>query len=139
MVPRSQITDKAREYVGIPFKHQGRTQSGVDCVGLIICVAHDLQLSGYDFKCYSRLPNIKILQRELRNQMIKKDVQDMLEGDVVSISFPSYPCHLAIYTGKNLIHALSSRGKVVEHRLDPTWYLKIRECYEFYGVEQWPS
>jgi cell wall-associated NlpC family hydrolase len=38
------IADAARKYVGAPVVEGGRSREGIDCVGLVLGVAHDLGL-----------------------------------------------------------------------------------------------
>ena len=57
MIP-SRVIDEARGWVGVPFRHQGRDYSGIDCVGLPIVVGQSLGLfdQRLDIANYGRLP-----------------------------------------------------------------------------------
>jgi len=132
------VVNQARGYLGVPFVHQGRSDKGLDCVGLVVRVAHDLGLSKYDFKEYKSTPNSHTFMEVCRacEDWSRIPITEMKPGDILTISFTSSPCHLAIVApGFNIIHALSLRGKVCEHRLSAGWRKKIRECYRFKGVE----
>ena len=65
----SDIVDQARGYLGTPFLHQGRTRHGLDCVGLVIRVAHDLGLSDYDIDHYARAPSGRMMARVLAGEL----------------------------------------------------------------------
>jgi cell wall-associated NlpC family hydrolase len=54
MPGRTDIVAAARTYLGVPWRHQGRTRAGLDCAGLIVMVARDLALSDYDSTAYGR-------------------------------------------------------------------------------------
>ena len=55
MATRDRIIQTALDYLDTPYHHQGRVKGvGVDCAGLVICVARDLGLSDYDLDGYSR-------------------------------------------------------------------------------------
>lgn len=41
---RAAIITAARAQLGTPFRHQGRSAQGVDCVGLLICIGRALDL-----------------------------------------------------------------------------------------------
>lgn len=134
---KRQIIRTARHYVGVPFKHQGRTGDGLDCIGLIIRVAHDLGLSTADFKAYTREPNARVFFDNLAHHLTRKPGEPE-PGDVIAFALPKYPCHVAIYTDLGtIIHALSKRGSVVEHTLSEDWRRRIRSVWEMPGVELW--
>jgi cell wall-associated NlpC family hydrolase len=50
------ITEKdiINKYLGIPYKHRGRTLEGLDCYGLIISVYKDLGFELFDLEDYER-------------------------------------------------------------------------------------
>ena len=48
------IVAEARTWLGVLWRHQGRTRAGIDCVGLLVCVARALGLSDYDSTGYGR-------------------------------------------------------------------------------------
>jgi hypothetical protein len=56
LIVKAQVVSAAREWIGVPFRHQGRTRDGVDCAGVVIKVAHALGLSSFDATGYRRLP-----------------------------------------------------------------------------------
>ena len=139
MTTRKQIIKTARQYVGTPFQHLGRTERGLDCVGLIVRVAHDLGLSTFDFDAYSREPDARVFSDVLRGC---KDIRRVVPldaaqpGDIVTIALPSYPCHLAFLSEDSyLIHAFRGYDKVCEHGLNASWKRRIRECYSFRGIK----
>ena len=51
-VTGEQVASASRKYLGAPFKLHGRDERGIDCVGLVVCVAKqfglDIDLTGYD-------------------------------------------------------------------------------------------
>jgi len=136
---RRQIIRTARGYVGTSFVHQGRTATGLDCIGLIVRVAWDMGLSDKDFLAYTRTPNARVFLENLPKYLTKKSFP-YAPGDILLLSLPLYPCHLAIYTDiGTVIHALSKRGSVVEHTLSDDWKARVRSAWEFPGVESWHS
>ena len=48
MVTRTDIVAAARGWLGVPWRHQGRSRAGVDCVGLVVVVCRSLGLSDHD-------------------------------------------------------------------------------------------
>lgn len=134
---RAIILERAREYLGTPFLHEGRCKGvGVDCAGLAICVARELGLSSFDIKGYSRQPNPIEFRRHLREQMVEKAFAEAAPGDVVSFAFVKEQ-HIGIVSALEpftLIHAWESAGQVVEHVVDRIWRARVRGCFAFPGV-----
>lgn len=125
----------ARAYLGVRFRHQGRSKSGLDCAGLVICVAHDLGISDVDFTAYGHDPDGRTLHTLLAKHMDELPPGDMHVGDVVFMAFQAYPQHLGILAdgGRpfSLIHAFAPARKVIEHRLDDEWMGRIRNVYSY--------
>jgi cell wall-associated NlpC family hydrolase len=107
--------------------------AGIDCVGLVIKVAHDLGLSDFDETGYGRLPEGKRLLSGLNAHMDR--VKDYQMGDVLLMRFQTDPQHLAIVTDVGIIHALTQGRKVLEHSLDDIWRARIIAAYSFRGLE----
>lgn len=148
MATRAEIIAAARKYSGTKFVHQGRSLKGLDCVGLILCVAEDLQLFctsgkpllGADYFNYGHEPAGHYVFEKCCERLIRKPVTDMKAGDVVVMRVPLTPTHVGILTEVHgqlgLMHAYSARGieKVVEHGLDIQWRRRIVAAFEFPGT-----
>jgi len=119
----------AREYLGTPFHHQGRQKNrGLDCAGLIECVARDLGYSVPVHDGYARTPYNGLFEQRLSEYMIS-DVEKQ-PGCVILIKFMGMdPSHTAIYTGKTIIHAYESAGRCVEHAYDKKWQRMTVRAY----------
>lgn len=139
MPSRADVISKAREYVGTPFQHLARVNGrGIDCVGLLLCVADDLGIkdtSGApllrgDYPDYSHQPVGTFVQDECRRRLTSKSISDLKPGDVVTLRVPTDPCHVAIISERGghlyMVHAYSAgEQKCVEHVLSPQWRRRI--------------
>jgi cell wall-associated NlpC family hydrolase len=132
MTTRQQIVDEARAYIGCRWHHQGRSRAGVDCVGLVIRVAHGLGLSAFDIADYSRQPDPTMMRSLLAQHM--EPVGQPQIGDVLLMKFEREPQHVAIVTNQGIIHAYAQARRVVEHRLDSLWKSRIVGAYQFKGI-----
>lgn len=133
-----QIVEEAKTWVGVPFRHLGRNRRGVDCIGLVICVAHELNLSDFDTKQYARRPNLKEFITGFKTHMDRVDLKNAGHGHVLLTREIRFPAHCGILevdpTGQKwLIHAYQAFGKVVReslhahHDRPPLFAFKYRE------------
>lgn len=125
-----QVIEKAREYIGTPFHHQGRQKGvGIDCAGLVWCVARDLGIPLTDRQGYGRTPYRGLLQQALDSELER--IEKPEPGCVLLMKFAHEPSHVAICTGKTLIHAYERVGQCIEHDYDKTWQRLTVAAYRF--------
>lgn len=131
------IVAAAREAIGTPFRHQGRTiGKALDCAGLIIHVAQSVNVDYSDVAGYSKNPSDGILESALDSQpcLVRVDIQDRQAGDILLMRFSGDPQHLAICAGETIIHSYANVGRVCEHRLADVWVSRIVRVYRFTEV-----
>lgn len=131
----SEVIQAARKYLGVPFKHRGRTDRGIDCAGLVWCAYRDLGVIKPDLKRYGREPYRDGLTRCLveafgepvwqgeRGQVVPRDLLQV--GDVALIRFEIHPHHIVLIgderlRGLSFLHADATPGvrRVVEHGIE---------------------
>jgi cell wall-associated NlpC family hydrolase len=135
---RADVVAAARAYLGVPWIHQGRSRAGLDCGGLIVCVAHDLGLwADFDVSGYGREPDGAMLRQHLERQATR--VLEHALGDILLLRFVRLPQHLAICTELGIIHTYAQVGAVVEHRLDAIWRARIVNAYAYPGLAPAPA
>jgi hypothetical protein len=118
---RDSIVAAARGWMGTPFRHQGRNDRGIDCVGLVILTGKDVGAVDVDFdnKNYPRRsPHSDDFLQYFRDALIEKKKQDFKPGDIVVLKEPIFPCHCGIIGERHgeltLIHAYAPYKKVTE-------------------------
>jgi NlpC/P60 family putative phage cell wall peptidase len=133
---RADIISEAKTWIGTPFKHQGRIKGvGVDCAGLVIGIAHVLQISTFDCTTYSHMPDGVTLRRLLGQHLRPKFVSGVHPGDILLLRFDAEPQHLAILSDHGIIHAYAQVRRCCEHRLDAVWRSRIVSAYVYPGIE----
>ena len=125
----------ARGYLGVRFRHQGRSERGVDCAGMVVVSLWAVGRGLADAEAYGREP----LNQGLREMLVENfgepvPKDEMRPGDVALMRFRGEPSHVGIVTeyphgGLALIHAFAQVKKVVEHRLDTEWLDNIVEVF----------
>ena len=125
---------EARSYIGVPWRHRGRSRFGIDCIGLIVNSMAAGGIVMRDRRDYGREPWRDGLQREMIEHF-GGPVTDLQAGYVVLMRFEDHPepGHVGIigdyaHGGLSLIHSYS-RVAVCEHRLDDAWRARIIEGY----------
>jgi NlpC/P60 family putative phage cell wall peptidase len=136
MGDRDRLVAVARQWLGTPFRHQGRQPGrGLDCVGLVVCAARHCGLADYDVTDYPRLPQGDALAGHLRAAgLVAVDPRAALPGDVLLMRFTREAQHVALVTDGGILHAHEQVGRVVEHRLDESWRRRIVAVYRFAEV-----
>lgn len=132
------VVRAARAYVGRPWRHQARGESGaVDCLGLLVCVARDLGIPHEDGRAYPRRPDGVTFMAELRRQLVRVRKRDARPGDVVAMlaSEHASPGHLGILTEGGMIEASALRRKVVERAMDEDTWRSVVGVFRLPGVE----
>ena len=125
----------ARSMIGTKWRHLGRSERGVDCLGLVVV---SLKASDYTIKYerkYGREPWKDGLREALRDHFGIPVDGDWQPGDIALIKFTGNkePSHVGIladykYGGLSIIHSYSLIS-VTEHRLDKDWQKQIVEVY----------
>ena len=98
---RDNIVRVARSKIGIPWKHQGRNEHGLDCVGLIVSCSKELGITDFDFFRYSPRPQSRKFVEEFYKAGCAPIEPFMLTsfrpGDIVVLAYGKYPMHCGVY------------------------------------------
>lgn len=145
LTERERVIETARSYLGVPFRHQGRTrESGIDCAGLLLCVGRELGYlpPEFDVHGYDRTPDGVTLQRVCAEGGRRKSMRNRLPGDLVLMRSidTSWPTHVGVLSeikGKPfLIHAWVTAGKVVETSYTDWWQDCTVGLFTFPGMAE---
>ena len=116
------IVAQAREWIGVPYLHQGRSRVGCDCLGFIATMLNEL---GVDLALRNLPLNYGADPQELLVATLSRLCRNIAlqPGALVAIKFPhgKFASHAAIYTGDSMIHCYRNVGKVVEHGYRGAW------------------
>jgi cell wall-associated NlpC family hydrolase len=131
---RSEISKAALAMLGTPFHAQGRLPGvGLDCVGVVVCVARALGVAHSDVAAYPMRPNGML--RPLLEAQLVRVYREPREGDVLLMSFAGEPHHVAVMVdGGRIVHAYATVRKCVVQAYNDYWRAKVRAVYEFPGV-----
>lgn len=129
------IVAEARTWLGVPWRHQGRSRAGVDCAGLVVLVARALELSDHDSRAYGRRAQGQGFVEHFREHMDGVVVTQARPGDVLVFADHAYPCHCGFLTERlgasHLLHAHATRRKVIEEPYAGEWPSKIKFAFRF--------
>lgn len=136
MAEGREIVARARDWIGVPWRHQGRSrQSGVDCVGLIVVVAGALDLPLEDMTDYQRQSDGVMLLQELHRRFEVIPISHFKIGDIGVFQEGGFPLHVGFLNpdcrGGTVIHAHARRRQVLEENLpaygQPVAVFRFRE------------
>lgn len=108
-----------RTYRGVRFWHLGRSRTGVDCAGLVVCAVRDCGETMFDRKDYQSQVATAVLRHGLLASFKEVSIDFATTGDILLFcSRDGNPQHVAVLTGPNtIIHAWDAVGEVREHPL----------------------
>jgi len=134
------IITTARAAIGVPFRHQGRTLRGLDCVGLLVFVCDRMGVAVADRDGYPERPSNGLLEGAFSEHVAsgvlqRIEVTKMQPGDFLMMRFGREPQHLAILAGDTIIHSYMTVKQVCEHRFDARWRSRVVAVYRLTGVE----
>ena len=129
------VVRAARSFLGVKYRHQGRSREGVDCIGLPVCVRAELGLPPMDATGYAKRTVDSEMLDFCRANMVPVDRASLQPGDLL-VQMTGQLRHIAIvgdYPGGDLsiIHAHLPNKKVVECRLDDVFMKTVRGCFRF--------
>lgn len=144
MTTRADIVRVARTYIGTPFHHMGRLPGvGLDCAGVLVCVARELHLVAPDFDvpAYDPTPDGRSMVEWCNQYMRPVGQGNMRPGDVVLLITDAHPQHLGLlgdylYGGLSMIHAATSADppRVIETRLMFSRVQRFVAAYALPGI-----
>jgi cell wall-associated NlpC family hydrolase len=138
MITATLLVDEARLMVmqRVPYRHQGRTKTGLDCLGMVLHILekHDVVPKNFERRNYSRLPMNELLDRMTLHC---ERTDTLVAGCALLIQFPSQrrPSHLALYTAdQTIIHSYGVVKRVVEHGYRTPWPEITNSYWKLPGV-----
>lgn len=135
---RQDIYLAARAYAEdkVPWRHRGRSPTGVDCGGLIIMMCRHFEVPHEDIEGYSRFPDGQLMTTLGRHLILAQP--PIRPGMVAVINDRATPCHVGIVGLKHgqltMIHSTLAKRVVREEPFEP-FFPKLRAMFDFPGVE----
>jgi hypothetical protein len=114
--------ERARALVGTRFRPQGRSETELDCVGVILStfgLAADSVRRDYRLRGDHRSE----IESELTERFRRVPKSQLRSGDVMLLEVAAEQLHLAVRTGLGFVHGHAGIGRVVETPGLPEWRL----------------
>lgn len=147
---RHRFVEEARNLVGTPYYHQGRSVIlGLDCIGLCIVA---LQNAGWEpldpestlRSAYRAVPEQYLLREALLREADEIAPSEAIAGDILLFRWRSedYPRHLAtvVSTGPDGTYIVHTHRRLpkqcaVEQRMDAGLLNQVHSAYRIKGIE----
>jgi cell wall-associated NlpC family hydrolase len=150
MATGSDLVRRARRYRGTPFAAGGRNAYGLDCGGLILRVAADLDLAvpavpnyhiAFDSGCVTGFLEPFCERIDLAAGLDLYQGKGILPGDFLVFSLAKGVQHLGIATGEGtFVHSWDTPSvrEVVEIPLDDWWQDRLLSIWRAWELEGTP-
>lgn len=145
MPTRDQIVAEARSWLGVPWRHQGRSRVAIDCAGLLECVGKATGAIDYTGPVdYRRESNgAKFLRHFARAGCREKSAALARDGDILVfvIVGGALPRHCGIRATRagvpTFIHSYGAPSwrQVIEEDLAGLWLSKLVACWQYPMIE----
>jgi cell wall-associated NlpC family hydrolase len=134
-VTGAQIVAQARTYLGVRYRHQGRSREGCDCVGLLACISEDLGVPVIYNTNYDHKPELQVFLDLMTQHCRDIPLTVRAPGDIALFRLPTGQWHTAVLTDADgMLHASLPLRKTVEHRLDEGWARQLKRVFRWQGV-----
>lgn len=123
------MTDLA-DYIGIPFKYNGRTLKELDCYGLVMLLYKNLK--SIDIPDVTSPEYLKEIASLVDSEKLKWKPCEIKEGAVLVFSIKGYGAHVGYVIGPDkMIHTWEATNGVTIERISFSWQNRILGCYEY--------
>jgi cell wall-associated NlpC family hydrolase len=136
-INREDVIAEARKWIGTRWVHQGRTEMGVDCAGLVLKVGEAVGAPVEDMLGYRRSPDGVLFRQHIVQQTTFEPYPK--PGSIGLFREARFPTHTGIFAldenGKlTLIHAYMPYGKVMEEHFTHEWPTKLVGVRNYIGL-----
>jgi len=137
---RDEVVAEARKWDRVPWRHQGRSETGVDCVGLGVVVAQAFGVNLQDRTDYPREPSDLSMLAHIRQFTVRVPFGGNLVGTIGLFRGSIFPCHIGIFSERmgvtHVIHSRADMRRVIEEPfIDGERDLKLVEIRAFPELE----
>ena len=114
------VVAAAKALIGVPWKHLGRDERGLDCVGLLVVSVRAAGVQVEDFVGYGRhSTDHSMLNRLLALGARVPVAESWQAGDVLVFTDARYPGHCGLYAGDGqVVHCSAIRRRVTMDRVE---------------------
>jgi cell wall-associated NlpC family hydrolase len=136
---RDEVVTEARQWLSVPYRHKGRSRTGLDCIGLLVVVGRALGVPHEDRTDYTDYPTAeRVIQNVMDRYLELAPAASAWPGSIGLFADERLPCHCGLFSLQHgrvhLIHAMLRRRVVLEEPwLNGRGFRLIRR-YQFPGL-----
>lgn len=122
MITNDDIVEYSRSWLGTRWVHQGRSERGIDCAGVLVLTAQHFDLPREDLMGYGRNPS-KEFHRQIRKYTDRVRPVAPVHGAIGIFHDTIMPCHTGVF-------AVDSANRITVIHSDATARRCIEEGYD---------
>lgn len=135
-IDNQKVIEFAKSKLDMPYLHQGRTDAGYDCVGLLVAALADQGAIDNVPPDYGRLPEgeslIKAIDESNTADKFDPETTELEDGDILIFRILKDPQHVGLYIGNNrFIHACYAGQCIRQGRLGVYWRDRLTHIYRW--------
>jgi hypothetical protein len=136
---RDEIVAEARGWIGTPFRPNGRSRLGLDCLGLVVMLGRKFGIPHTDAADYSMWPSEeRLILRQLGEYLDRVHPQARQDGCIGAFAQQRLPCHVGVlstrYGRPHVIHTRIAPPVVLEQLLEPQADLRLIAAFSLPGM-----
>lgn len=138
-IDTAKVVAFAKSKIDMPYLHQGRTDAGYDCVGLLVAALIDQGAVENVTPEYGRLPEgeslIKAIDDSCMVDKFDPATEKMREGDILIFRINKDPQHVGLYIGNGrFLHACYAGRCIRQGRLGAFWLDRLTHIYRWKNI-----
>lgn len=138
---RDQVVAEARRWVGTPYRVRGRSERGLDCLGLLVMLGRAFEIPHVDQQDYSIWPDAnRLILHRLAEYLVAVPFNTRLPGCIGAFAERRLPCHVGVFSERHdVVHVIHARIASPSRVAEEPWATMPRTEMRMIGLFALPG